>query len=118
MCITKAELRKAPKAFPSSNDKPARPNYGACTPSHEAAGKSRPGGDHHEGPLGHALSSLLTHFADAPEYNQDNPDILTGYRRPTDSWAQCLRTLSGWHNESVNVSKLARGSELGRPRWS
>ncbi len=114
MSITKPELRRAPEAAQSSDDKRPPPNYGACSTPTSPAGKPRPRGDHYEGPIEHALHSLLTHFADAPEYNQDNPDILTGYRRPTDSWWTCLRTVGGWHNESLNVSRW--GSELRRPR--
>ncbi|KAG0367063.1 putative hemolysin-III channel protein Izh2 [Gamsiella multidivaricata] len=34
---------------------------------------------------------------------QDNPAILTGYRRATYSYHKCLRSLGYLHNESVNI---------------
>lgn len=121
MSITKVQSSQA------SDDKHPPPNYGACSPppssSSSPADKPPPPppapapapAPGHEGPLQHALSTLLTHFADAPEYNQDNPDILGGYRRPVTTWPACLRTVGGWHNESVNVSSSETGSRRGEP---
>ncbi|KAJ6503738.1 hemolysin-III related-domain-containing protein [Mycena sanguinolenta] len=36
-------------------------------------------------------------------WQRDNPAILTGYRRLTNSWFRTFSTLLWWHNESVNI---------------
>ncbi|KAJ7890173.1 hemolysin-III related-domain-containing protein [Mycena olivaceomarginata] len=36
-------------------------------------------------------------------WQRDNPAILTGYRRLTNSWFQTAGTVFWWHNESVNI---------------
>ena len=124
MSITKHGISEASNTPQAASDKRTRPNYGACAET----GKDDPAGQagaSREGPID-ALASLLTHFADAPEHNQDNPDILTGYRRPTDSWAVCLGSAGAWHNETVNVSATTtlgfgdcrgRGGRGSRERW-
>ncbi|KAF9963328.1 hypothetical protein BGZ65_004366 [Modicella reniformis] len=48
--------------------------------------------------LGHTCS-----WADLPQWMQDNPAILTGYRRATNSYRRCLQSLLFLHNETVNI---------------
>ncbi|KAF9188482.1 hypothetical protein BGZ51_000571 [Haplosporangium sp. Z 767] len=42
-------------------------------------------------------------WADLPLWMQDNPAIMTGYRRPTHSHRKSLLSLGYLHNESVNI---------------
>jgi len=44
-----------------------------------------------------------TGSAEAPEWLRFNPHILTGYRPPSSSLAQCTRSLFAAHNETGNV---------------
>ncbi|KAJ7692915.1 hemolysin-III related-domain-containing protein [Mycena rosella] len=44
-------------------------------------------------------------------WQRDNPAILTGYRRLTNSWSQTFPTLLWWHDESGRLS-LSRFCEL------
>lgn len=45
----------------------------------------------------------LYHFHELPEWQKDNEMIMTGYVRETKSWKACLRLLSYFNNESVNI---------------
>ncbi|KAG0238535.1 hypothetical protein BGW42_004297 [Actinomortierella wolfii] len=65
------------------------------------------GADHHQrgteqGANGQDLGPLCD-WADLPHWMQDNPAILTGYRRETFSYKKCLASLWFLHNESVNI---------------
>ncbi|KAG0228488.1 hemolysin-III related-domain-containing protein [Mortierella sp. GBAus27b] len=42
-------------------------------------------------------------WVDLPQWMRDNPAIITGYRRATNSYRKCLRSLWYLHNESVNI---------------
>ncbi|KAK3814248.1 MAG: hemolysin-III related-domain-containing protein [Benniella sp.] len=40
---------------------------------------------------------------DLPQWMRDNPAIVTGYRRATNSYRKCMRSLLYLHNETVNI---------------
>ncbi|KAF7324630.1 hypothetical protein MKEN_00504500 [Mycena kentingensis (nom. inval.)] len=42
-------------------------------------------------------------WSELAPWQRDNPGILTGYRRLTNSWIGCLNSLGWWHNETVNI---------------
>ncbi|KAF9435948.1 hypothetical protein BGZ76_005169 [Entomortierella beljakovae] len=56
-----------------------------------------------------SIRKLLT-FEEIPEWMQDNPAILTGYRREAFSYKKCIDTLWFLHNESVNIWTHLLGS--------
>lgn len=45
-------------------------------------------------------SPAILAYCELPEWRKDNPCILTGYRRETNSWRGCFEGLICWHNES------------------
>lgn len=47
--------------------------------------------------------ALLLLWDDLPAWRRDNAYILTGYRRSTASFADCLSSLGYLHNETVNI---------------
>ncbi|KAJ6627447.1 HlyIII-domain-containing protein [Mycena sp. CBHHK59/15] len=47
--------------------------------------------------------SNLQKYSDLPAWRQDNPAILTGYRKETDSWSGIIDGLWVWHNETINI---------------
>lgn len=44
----------------------------------------------------------LLHWRDMPQHLQFNPYVLTGYR-PLQGWADCVRSLFYFHNETINI---------------
>ncbi|XP_049870786.1 progestin and adipoQ receptor family member 4 [Pectinophora gossypiella] len=51
----------------------------------------------------------LLHWRDMPQHLQFNPYVLTGYR-PLQGWADCIRSLFYFHNETINI--LTHGVSL------
>lgn len=49
------------------------------------------------------VKKLLFDYDELPEWQQDNDKILTGYVRETNSMLGCLKSLSYWNNESINI---------------
>ncbi|CCH59071.1 hypothetical protein TBLA_0B02290 [Henningerozyma blattae CBS 6284] len=47
--------------------------------------------------------TLLYTYEELPSWQQDNEMILTGYIRETNSWKLCLRSLTFFHNETINI---------------
>ncbi|KAF9966776.1 hypothetical protein BGZ70_001278 [Mortierella alpina] len=57
----------------------------------------------HDDTRGQNDTGPLCTWAELPAWMQDNPAIMTGYRRPTFSYRKALRSLGYLHNESVNI---------------
>jgi len=45
----------------------------------------------------------LVGFNDLQKWQQDNQDILSGYRRASYSYSTSLQSMLHWHNESINI---------------
>ncbi|KAJ7600055.1 hemolysin-III related-domain-containing protein [Mycena floridula] len=48
-------------------------------------------------------AALLQKYSDLPAWRQDNPAILTGYRKETGSWNAIVCGPWIWHNQTVNI---------------
>ncbi|SCU99860.1 LAMI_0G01310g1_1 [Lachancea mirantina] len=49
------------------------------------------------------VKKLIYHYSELPEWQKDNDKILNGYVRETQSMVKCLKSLTYFHNESVNI---------------
>ncbi|KAF9427349.1 hypothetical protein BGZ94_005068 [Podila epigama] len=67
-------------------------------PDRDNSGSDPKAQGHHSGD-----SSPLCTWAELPAWMQDNPAILTGYRRETFSYRKSIASLGYLHNESVNI---------------
>lgn len=88
--LTRSELSKLtadppPESYGSTAPAPGlrrrSPPLPPAAPAEDEPGKED-GSSEGEGLLERAVVGALCGFADAPEYNQDNPDILTGQSSP------------------------------------
>jgi len=72
------------------------------------------------------MHAPLLHFDHLEPWQRDNPCIRSGYRPLTRSVRGALRTVVGWHNESVNIVRPRLSLPLdelqadgeSRPQWT
>lgn len=53
-----------------------------------------------------AMKGLLR-YDQLEAWQRDNPLITSGYRPLFRSYLGCVRSIAGWHNESVNIVSAA-----------
>lgn len=106
--VEKSEMRKCSGTWSEqdlgANGASVRCNFNGSQPAAgqdvtqpEIEGASKPG------------EVQLLHWRDMPQHLQFNPYVYTGYR-PLQSWADCVRSLFYFHNETINI--LTHGTLL------